>query len=216
MSDDLNLPVDETPEVPADVQEVADANPEDVGALRRALEREREERRQAKEELRRIREDETARTELLKEWGYEVEDDAPEDDLFEDDDPVAPLKSDLDELKQWRAQQEAEKTAAQIRKDLSDIHGENEWALGEDAREWIVYQASRDPKGFDRGALERAHKQLIDQWEGIAAQGVERAKKPKPKASHVTAAGEPATEVRDLDDPQERVRYMLERIQGGT
>jgi hypothetical protein len=216
VSDDLN-PVEET-EVPATEQEVADATPDtnDVGALMRALEREREERRQAKEELRRIREDETARTELLKEWGYEVaEDEVPDEELFDDEDPVAPVRSEVEDLKQWRAEVQREKIVEAFDKQVDKLAEGSEWELEHDDRQWIWDHASRTKNGLSVESIQEAHKALIARYERIAESAVERAKKPRPKAPHVTPGGEPATEVRNLDDHSERVKHMLERMQGG-
>jgi hypothetical protein len=215
VSDDLN-PVEET-EVPAIEQEVADATPdtEDVGALKRALDREREERRQAKEELRRIREDETARAELLKEWGYEVEDEVPDEELFADDDPVAPLKSELEEIKQWKQEQQQQQVIEAFDKQVDKLEEGSEWELEHDDRQWIWDHASRTKNGLSVESIQEAHKALIARYERIAESAVERAKKPRPKAPHVTPGGEPATEVRNLDDHSERVKHMLERMQGG-
>jgi hypothetical protein len=168
-------------------------------------------------EFERIKTDEEARAAFIKELGYEFADDdepdVPEEELFEDDDPVAPLNKKLTELEQWKQQQEAKETANQIRQDLDAIHGDSDWELDDKARRWIVHEASQDPKGFDRAALERAHKDLIDQWEQIAARGVERAKKPKPKAPHITAAGKPATGTKSITDmtPEEHRQWARER-----
>jgi hypothetical protein len=215
VSDDLN-PVEET-EVPAIEQEVADATPdtEDVGALKRALDREREERRQAKEELRRIREDETARAELLKEWGYEVEDEVPDEELFADDDPVAPLKSELEEIKQWKQEQQQQQVIEAFDKQVDKLAEGSEWELEHDDRQWIWDHASRTKNGLSVESIQEAHKALIARYERIAESAVERAKKPKPKAPHVTPGGEPAQEVRSLDSHSDRVQHMLERMQGG-
>jgi hypothetical protein len=215
VSDDLN-PVEET-EVPAIEQEVADATPdtEDVGALKRALDREREERRQAKEELRRIREDETARAELLKEWGYEVEDEVPDEELFADDDPVAPLKSELEEIKQWKQEQQQQQVIEAFDKQVDKLEEGSEWELEHDDRQWIWDHASRTKNGLSVESIQEAHKALIARYERIAESAVERAKKPKPKAPHVTPGGEPAQEVRSLDSHSDRVQHMLERMQGG-
>jgi hypothetical protein len=216
VSDDLN-PVEET-EVPATEQEVADATPDtnDVGALMRALEREREERRQAKEELRRIREDETARAELLKEWGYEVEEEVPDEELFEDDDPVAPLNEKLTRLEQWQQQQEAKEAAAAIRQDLDSFSEGSDWDLDDDDRQAIVERASRqNPKGFGPDELKKAHEWFTARLDRAAEVAVERAKKPKPKAPHVTAAGKPATGTKPIEDmtPEEHRAWARERYQ---
>src|SRR5688500_13361811 len=68
--------------------------------------------KQAKE-FERIQSDDDARAEWLKSQGYEIADDEPDDsddeELFEEDDPIAPVRTELEEIKQWKAQQEAEK-----------------------------------------------------------------------------------------------------------
>jgi DNA repair exonuclease SbcCD ATPase subunit len=216
VSDDLEPDVPETPETPATEQEVAAATEthEDLGALKRALEHEREERRQAKEELRRIREDETARAELLKEWGYEVEDDVPEDEeLFED--PVAPLTSKLSELEKWKQQQEAKEAVAAIRRDLDSFNEGSDWDLDDDDRQAIVERASRQhPDGFGPDELKKAHEWFIKRLDRAAEAAVERAKKPKAKAPHVTAAGKPATGTKPITEmtPSEHREWARRRF----
>ena len=163
MSDDPTETVEETVEEPAPAQEpVAEDPGEDVGALKRAYQRVKDERQQAKEELRRIREDEDARAALLKEWGYEVADDeadTSEEDLFEDDDPTAPLKKDLDEIKEWRAQQEQERERAAITADIVAINEGSDWELDDHDRAVIEAWArsSASGKQFTRANLEQSH-----------------------------------------------------------
>lgn len=192
----------------------------------RTITTQREAEKELKERLRRIEEDEETRAELLRKWGYEVTDDedvsGEEDFEFEDDDQLAPVTAKLGELEQWKADQETKEMAAQIREDLTGIHGESEWDLDDEDRQDIVSRAARDPKGFNRDALERAHKYYIDRWERAATQGVERAKKPRPKPSHVTAAGKAATDTKNIVDmtPDEHRAWARERFkeraQGGT
>jgi DNA repair exonuclease SbcCD ATPase subunit len=218
VSDDLTADVDETTDAPAIEQEVADApeTEQDLGALKRALEHEREERRQAKEELRRIREDETTRAELLKEWGYEVEEEVPDEELFEDDDPVAPLNEKLTRLEQWQQQQEAKEAAAAIRQDLDSFSEGSDWDLDDDDRQAIVERASRqNPNGFGPDELRKAHDWFIARLDRAAEAAVERAKTPKTKAPHVTAAGKPATGTKPIEDmtPDEHRAWARERYQ---
>ena len=188
---------------------------EDLGALKRAYERVKTERQEARDELRRIREDEETRAELLKEWGYEVAEDKPEeeaeDDDIEFDDPIAPVKSKLDELTKWQQEREAERMAEQIRNDLTSINEGSDWELDDFDRQQIVNTAARDPKGFDRGALERAHQAYLARLEKAAERGVERAKTP-PKPPHVTQAGKAGVKTPNLDDDTERQQWMAERL----
>lgn len=221
MSDDLELDVNETSETPAIEQEVAAAaeTTEDLGALKRALEHEREERRQAKEELRRIREDEDYRTNFFKELGYEFAEDegdeetSVEDDLFED--PIAPIRNEIEPIKKWVEQEQHRQVVAAFDKAVDELSDGSDWELEQNDREWIWQRASQAEKGLSRESVKSAHDELIARYERIAESAVERAKKPKPKASSVTPAGKAATEARDLDSHNERVGFMLERLQGG-
>lgn len=226
MVDDTDVPAVEPEEAAQDAAVTEPAAPpwgDDFDAERawKTIQNLRGFEKQAKE-FERIQSDEDARAEWLKSHGYEIEDaDVDSDDdeeLFADeDDVVAPLKSKLEEIEQWKAEQEAEKNAARIRKDLATFNEGSDWDLDDDDREAIVERAARqNPKGFGPDELKKAHAWFIARLDRAAEAAVERAKTPKKKAPHVPAAGQAATEVPDLDDHDARVRHMLERMAGGS
>lgn len=177
--------------------------------------KQRESEKELKEELRRIREDETARTELLQEWGYELADDDEDsseegdnDIEFEDQAPDGEVRDPrVDALLAEREQQ-------RIRTDIDRFNEGSDWELDDDDREQIELRARlKHPKGFGPKELEQAHKWYVERLDAKAQVALERAKKPKPKPPHVPAGGKPATEIPDLDDRNERRRWMQEQLQ---
>jgi hypothetical protein len=171
-------------------------------------------------EFERIKSDEDARAEFLKELGYEFaeddEPDTPDEELFDDDDPVAPLNEKLTQLEQWKQQQEAKEAAAAIRSDLDTFNEGSDWELDDDDRQAIVARANRqNPNGFGPDELRKAHDWFIARLDRAAEAAVERAKTPKPKAPHVTAAGKPATGTKPIEDmtPEEHRAWARERYQ---
>lgn len=210
MTDDSTPTPDEEVEPSAIEQEGTSPSespeePQDAGALKRALEREREERKAAKEELRRIREDEDARRELLAEWGYEVADDEPEDEDEFDDEPDE-VRKELSELKQWQQAREQERRVALFEADLKEFAGERQ--VSDHARDWIAYHTARN--GDNRKALEKAVGQWFEFEDSLRASGREDFRQSK-KAPHQTSSGKSATKVPDLDDDEQRVAWMTQR-----
>lgn len=215
MTDDLN-PTEEV-EATADeqVESSSDttAEEQDVGALKRALEREREERRSAKEELRRIREDEDARRELLAEWGFEIADDEAEPeseyDDFEEDESEIPLTKR--EFQEYQEQQSRLSMWSQWESHVTDLAKENGVTLSERDRHWLASQ-SQGQKQFPKGpdATEKAFKELLSEKEAERQAAIEYYKESK-KAPHVSQVGKSATKVPDLDDDEQRVQWMAEQ-----
>lgn len=221
MPEEITDTVDETVDAPIEEQPLAEA--EDVGALKRAYERTKEESRQAREELRRIREDESARADLLKEWGYELDDASSDedDDDYEDDESPAEIRDPrVDGLLKDIERKE-------IRADLDRINSESGWDFDDHDRTvieaWARQAAAEQKKGFSRGHLEKAHQQYVERLEGYANRGVERAasKPTKPAPPHVPAGGKAATETKNILDmsPDQHRAWAREqykaRMQGG-
>lgn len=209
MTDDLETPVDETADTstPDEVDpssETSTEEPQDVGALRRALDREREERRTAKEELRRIREDEDARSELLAEWGYEVADDTPDtDDDYEDAEEQEFRDPRVDQLL-------ADQAAQRFEKDLTRFAGDRE--LSEFGREWIAQRT------FNSGNNEKALKKAVEAWseyeDGLVARGRESYRQTKKAPGVASKSGKAATQTpnwHDMsrDEQAERMADMI-------
>lgn len=164
--------------------------------------------KQAKE-FERIQSDEQARAEWLKSLGYELADDEDEDseeELFEDDDPVKPLNEKLTRLEQWQEKQEAKEMAVQIRTDLDDINKDSDWDLDDEDRQDIVSRAARDPKGFNRDALERAHKAFTERLARAEKRNTEqyRNSKKAPTPPPTGKAGEQAFDRKTATDAQRR------------
>lgn len=224
MSDDTDVPAVEPDEAAQDaaVQEAAsppwgdDFDPERAWKTITNL---RQFEKQAKE-FERLQSDESYRDEWVRKHYSFVEDepgDADDSDEvdFEEDDPVKPLTEKLTALEKWQQEREAERVANQIREDLTAINDGSDWELDDYDRELIVANASRDPRGFNRDALERAHKTYIDRLNRAGEVHVERAKKPKPSPSHVPKGGTAATGTKNVSEmtTREREQFMIERAQ---
>jgi hypothetical protein len=224
VSDDPVIPADEPVEAAQSAPETTDAPPpwgEDFDAARAWQTITHQRRREAEleavaKEFERLKSDPDAQKEFISGLGYEVE----EDDIEDDDEPgvnpdVAALKQQLDDLAQWREQREAEERAAAFNADVDRLAEEADVELDSDDREWIAYRASKAQGGFTPEAVQAAFKALYDRDIARAQRYGERLKNSK-KAPVVSPPGVPATPApTDLDDPQARVKFMLERMQGG-
>jgi hypothetical protein len=224
VSEDPTIPADEPVEAAQSAPETTDAPPpwgEDFDAARAWQTITHQRRREAEleavaKEFERLKSDPDAQKEFISGLGYEVE----EDDIEDDDEPgvnpdVAALKQQLDDLAQWREQREAEERAAAFNADVDRLAEEADVELDSDDREWIAYRASKAQGGFTPEAVQAAFKALYDRDIARAQRYGERLKNSK-KAPVVSPPGVPATPApTDLDDPQARVKFMLERMQGG-
>jgi hypothetical protein len=189
VSDDQST-TDEVVETP-DVQEPSDTTPtdeNDVASLKRALEHERAERREAKEFVRRIREEEDARTEFLKELGYEVESDVEEadDDEPEDEPDVYLTREEYEAEKQERLERESQK---QFETDLRGFVGDRE--LDERGAAWILSKTYKGPEDLEAGV--NAWFDWLDSVRGETP-------KKKQRAPHVVTGGQPVTGTPDYSD----------------
>lgn len=227
MPDLEDTPTEGEPDTPVDAAQGAEATEAppwgddfDAGKAWNTITTQRQAEKELKEELRQIREDREAFLKFTEQHHRDLladeEDEAAgseEDVEFEDDDQIAPVRKDLDEIKAWQQEREAERVAAQIRTDLTAINEGSDWELDQFDHEQIVAAASRDPKGFDKAALERAHKSYIDRLNKAGEVYVERAKKPKPKPSHVPNGGKAATGTTPVSEmtTAQREKFMLDR-----
>jgi hypothetical protein len=190
-------------------EEPQDTPADDVGALKRALEREREERKQAKEELRRLREDEDHRRQWLGELGYEITSD---DDVDPEDDPdFADDVPDVDHsvLEKRLAAIEAERAQERYERDLSRAVGDRD--LSEQGRDYIQFQTMKG--GNNPDALKKAVKAWFEFEDGLRSDGVAALRKSK-KAPHVPGSGKAATQTPNWKDMSEddEIEYMVSRI----
>jgi hypothetical protein len=223
VSDDPVIPADEPVEAAQSAPETTDAPPpwgEDFDAARAWQTITHQRRREAEleavaKEFERLKSDPDAQKEFISGLGYEVEEDDIEDDEPGTNPDVAALKQQLDDLAQWREQREAEERAAAFNADVDRLAEEADVELDSDDREWIAYRASKAQGGFTPEAVQAAFKALYDRDIARAQRYGERLKNSK-KAPVVSPPGVPATPApTDLDDPQARVKFMLERMQGG-
>jgi hypothetical protein len=156
----VDTPVEETPDNEA-------VDEQDVGALRRALEREREERRTAKEELRLLREDDEHLGRWLKERGFEIQDDEDLDDDL-DDEPNQP--GEPTELEKRLAAIEADRAQERFDRDLTKELGDRE--LGTQGKDWITFQTVNG--GNNPEALKKAVKAWFEFEDSLRSQGVDQ------------------------------------------
>lgn len=207
-------------------ESVRDGSPDDDGTsvdrLTRALEHEREERRQAKEELRMLREDDDAFAEFIRARGFELdenEDDGEyEDD--EDDEDLSPYEqrlASLEEQNQELRQTVMSGTERRFREDF-DAHVdrlavEAELTLDEDDKIVLWAKSAAKNKGTpSTQGTEDAFKAFVEREEKRFEARMESYRKSK-KAPRVPASGKTATEAPpDLDKREERVRFMTERM----
>lgn len=212
MTDDLT-PTDEVEDAPTPVEGLSseptsEEEPQDVGALKRALDREREERKAAKEELRRIREDEDARREFLAELGYEIAEDEGEPDEDDDEERFETERpKELEELLRWKQQQEAKEGQERFEKDLGEFAADRQ--VSKVAKDWIALETSRT--GNSPAALKKAVESWFAAEDELRASGRDDYRKSK-KAPHVSPVGKSATKTPDLDNDDERVAWMAQRV----
>lgn len=208
MSDDPTPTDVEETQVDSPEVETPDEPGDDLAALKRALEHERGERKTAKEELRRWREDDEYRREKLAELGYVFgEDDEPDDEEFEDEPEVPAQDPRVDMLLEKEAQREFDKDFGRFTKDRPVDDEDKDWIT---ARAHSIGAASKD--GFGPQSLEKAVKEFYALEDRLGETYLERVKKGK-TAPKAPVRGTPATEVPDLDDRNARRAWMAEKAQ---
>lgn len=174
------------------------------------------------ETFRRFESDPDALLEFIQEHHPDLlaEDDEPEPepDQFLDDEEH-PLTQEVQELREWRDQQEAAQQQAIFQqewsgwenhvKGLASKHGVE--LSKRDVNALRVESTGQGgwPVGPDKaGELLNG---FMDELQTYEQQVVERARK-RPKPARGPGDGTTATKVPDLDDPQERVRWMAEQF----
>ena len=165
-----------------------------------------------------LREDPNALREFLADLGYELPDDE-DDDLetdFEEDDPIAPLRSEVQSIQEYIAEQRAERTVDAFAKHLSQLSADAELELS-DRDKQIVFRDALDMKGglnkANTEAAFKAHTDYLRSYESRVREGWQQSKK-APAAA--TNSGKSATQVPDLDDPRQRQAWMLEQMEKRT
>lgn len=159
-----------------------------------------------------LREDPNALREFLADLGYELpdEDDDPDIDV-EDDDPVAPLRSEMESIKEYIAEQKAERTVDAFAKHLNDLSTSAELELS-DRDKQIVFRDALDLGGLTKANTEKAfkaHTEWLQELDSRLRQGWQEKKKAPTPA---TNTGKSATQVPDLDDDRQRQAWMLEQM----
>lgn len=160
-----------------------------------------------------LREDPDALKEFLAERGYELpddEDDEP-DVEFDDEDPIAPLRSEMETIKEYIENQKAERTIDAFAKHLDSLSTEAELSLT-DREKQIVFRDALDNGGLTKANTEKAFKAHIE-WlrdrESQMRQGWQETKKTTAPA---VKSGQSATQVPDLDNERARQAWMIEQV----
>ena len=155
--------------------------------------------------------DPQVRQQAAEALGLQLVEEADDDTQFAD--PNEQLARELAELKQWRDEftgsQQQEQYVAQIEQSvehqLDQLGG-----LTEAQKDWIVSRAIALPPTQDGlPDIPAAHAEftaLIDAEKQSWA-------KSKPRTAFTSAAGQEATQVPDLNNREQRVEYMLSRLQ---
>lgn len=154
-----------------------------------------------------IRNDPEAQRQFLAELGYDLADDEPEVPEFNDDDPVSALEQRLAaiEAKEQQAEQARQIAAAEAHFNKAF----ERLGIPEDEHDAVIGMALTMPPGDDgMPPVEEAAKKIEAMWE--ARQKNWAASK---KTGHsFSPNGQAATEQPNLDDPQERVAWMAQRL----
>lgn len=157
--------------------------------------------------------DPDTRRQAAQELGYQL-DDEPDDTQYQDD-PVARLEQQLEELRQ---QYTGDRQQAQQQQRLAELEAVAEREMdslgvpkgqeGNPIRDWIVSRAVALPpndKGFpDIAAAHQEFEALMlaqkKSWAGTK------------RAPHISAVGQAGTQAPNLDDDQQRQAWMADRL----
>ena len=160
----------------------------------------------------RLQEDETALREFLAEKGYELPDEDEDLDIdVEDDDPVAPLRSEMESIKEYIAEQKAERTVDAFAKHLNELSTSAELELS-DRDKQIVFRDALDLGGLTKANTEKAfkaHTEWLQELDSRLRQGWQEKKKAPTPA---TNTGKSATQVPDLDNDAARHAWLIEQV----
>lgn len=153
-------------------------------------------------------EDDTAVLSRLQELRPDLfedeDDDTPADDY---DDPVAPIRSELDEFKKWQMQVENERGEERFSRDLKA-------ELGDDTVPGKVVDWIKDRTralGNEPKALKQAVEEYREFSKELTGQHLESVTKSK-RTTSTPPTGKAGTEVPNLDDRAAREQYMRQRV----
>jgi len=157
--------------------------------------------------------DEEYRRQLMAQWGYEVEDEPPDQGLYVD--PTEELRRELDDLKQWRDQRtQAEQEAEMLNKITSSVNDQFKAVapdLDEATREWVTTRAlNMDPREDGMPDIQGAVNDY-NAWVESQQKQWEQARK-RPRPPHVPPGGQAGTDAPNLDDREARRAWMAEQL----
>ena len=159
-----------------------------------------------------LREDPNALREFLADLGYELPDEDPEDDIdVDDEDPIAPLRSQVQSIQEYIAEQRAERTVDAFAKHLDQLTTDAELQLS-DRDKQIVFRDALDLGGLTKANTEKAfkaHTEWLSELDSRLRQGWQEKKKAPTPA---TNTGKSATQVPDLDNAAARQAWMIEQM----
>lgn len=153
--------------------------------------------------------------ELAAEQGYEIQDPADDDSqIYQETDPR--IRAELEELKQWRDSTTSEQQQSQHIEWLDTIVGEQFGELGtqltDKQEEWITNRAfSMPPREMPDGSKVPDIPGAFKDYQELVAEEKQSWAKSK-RAPHVSAVGTAGTQVPNLDNRQERLDWMAERL----
>jgi hypothetical protein len=170
----------------------------------KALQAEYTRSQQALKEQEGLWEDDEALSTRLREarpqWFEDEEEETPEPE-YEEDDPVAPTRSKVEQLEQWQAQVEAERAEARFTRDLNAELGEQK--VPEKATDWIKARTA------SLGNNAKALKQAVEEYRAIEEELRGPTRKPTPTPPQPGTAGEQKRDPRDREARRARMAAAL-------
>jgi FtsZ-binding cell division protein ZapB len=119
-----------------------------------------------------------------------------------EDDPVAPIRSELDEVKQWKAQVESERAEARFARDLATELGDDK--VPEKATDWIKDRTAA------LGNNPKALKQAVEEYRAIADDIRGPTRRGAPTPPQPGKAGEPKYDPKDRNARRARMAAGIE------
>jgi hypothetical protein len=175
-----------------------DFNPERAWkTITHLRDREKELEKQAKE-FERLQQDDSAFKDFVSQRGYEIPDEEPEEPEYDlNEDPTADIRKTVDELRQWREQQEVDKALTAFNKDIDAKATEASVNLDKVDRDWLLQESIKG--GFTTDAVNNAFSQLAERNKQLEQAAVERylASKRAPTPPQPGKAGAPEFDPRD-------------------
>jgi hypothetical protein len=154
-------------------------------------------------------EDPDTRREVAEALGYQLEQEEPQ---YEPEDPVTQFDERLGRLEQSLSQREQEQADAAYAAHVREVVDQrlDQLQLDKDDQDWVLAYAINALPITDEGLpdIEQAHE--VFQARETARQKAWASSK---RAPHISAHGQPATEVPNLDNRQERIDYQVRRLQ---